>query len=60
MESRRQGVRLSHYFHPQSRHATISTFVASYLFPALFVAYETCRVGYWIAFHDPHFSSIFQ
>ncbi len=38
-----------HAFHPELRHATVPTYVVSYLFPVLIVVYEIYRVGYWVA-----------
>lgn len=46
-----------HHFHPELRHATKPTYVASYVFPLLFVVYEVYRVGYWIAMHGVDFSN---
>lgn len=50
----------THRFHPELRHATAPTYVASYLFPLLFVVYEFYRVGYWIALHGVDFSNFNQ
>ncbi len=39
----------SHPFRPELRHATVPTYVASYIFPLLLFVYEVYRVGYWLA-----------
>ncbi|MEM5371243.1 hypothetical protein V4C53_35145 [Paraburkholderia azotifigens] len=44
-----------HAFHPEWRHATVPTYVVSYLFPAMIVIYEIYRVGYWISQHGINF-----
>lgn len=49
-----------HHFHPELRHATTPTYVASYLFPLIFVVYEVYRVGYWIAMYGVDFSNFKQ
>ena len=38
-----------HAFHPALRHATVPTYVVSYLFPGLIALYEVYRVGYRVA-----------
>ncbi|KVT41357.1 hypothetical protein WK53_19735 [Burkholderia ubonensis] len=38
----------THHFHPEVRHATVPTYVASYIFPAILFVYEIYRIGYWI------------
>lgn len=53
-------MQLHHAFHPELRHATVPTYVASYLFPALIVLYEIYRVGYWIAQHGMDFTTYSQ
>ncbi|CAH2802768.1 MAG: hypothetical protein CBARDMAM_4580 [uncultured Caballeronia sp.] len=35
------------YFHMELRHATLPTYVFSYLFPLMLLAYELWRVGSW-------------
>lgn len=35
-------------FHPHFRHATLSTYVASYIFPILLAVYEVYRIAYWL------------
>lgn len=49
-----------HRFHPELRHATAPTYVASYAFPLLFLLYEFYRVGYWIAVHGMDFTNFRQ
>lgn len=39
------------------RHATMPTYVASYVFPALLLLYEVWRVGSWIAVHGMNFAN---
>ena len=46
-----------HRFHPELRHATAQTYIASYVFPLLFVIYEVYRVGYWIARYGMDFTN---
>jgi hypothetical protein len=41
-------MQITYHFHPEIRHATIPTYVASYIFPAFLVIYEIYRIGYWI------------
>ena len=50
----------THPFHPELRHATVPTYFASYLFPALIVLYEIYRVGYWVAEHGMNFAFFSQ
>ena len=49
-----------HAFRPGLRHATMPTYIASYIFPALIVLYEIYRVGYWVAEHGMNFASFSQ
>jgi hypothetical protein len=44
-----------HHFRLDLRHATMPTYVASYLFPFLLFVYETHRVGRWIIDPRPGF-----
>jgi hypothetical protein len=46
-----------HHFRLELRHATVPTYVASYLFPFLLFAYETHRVGRWIFDYAMNFSN---
>ena len=46
-----------HHFHLELRHATMPTYVASYLFPFLLFVYETHRVGRWIFDYGMNFSN---
>ncbi|WP_249362963.1 hypothetical protein [Burkholderia sp. 4M9327F10] len=46
-----------HHFRLELRHATIPTYVASYLFPFLLFAYETHRVGRWVFDYGMNFSN---
>lgn len=41
-------MQLTHHFHPEARHATVPTYVASYLFPVTLFVYEIYRIGYWV------------
>ncbi|MPW18111.1 hypothetical protein GCT13_14480 [Paraburkholderia sp. CNPSo 3157] len=47
----------THHFRLELRHATMPTYVASYLFPLLLFAYEVHRVGRWIFDNGLHFSN---
>ncbi|RDU99430.1 hypothetical protein [Trinickia dinghuensis] len=49
-----------HAFHPELRHATVPTYVVSYLFPVLIVIYEIYRVGYWISQFGMNFAEFNQ
>jgi hypothetical protein len=51
---------LTHRFHPELRHATAPTYVASYVFPLLLLTYEAYRVGYWIAAYGMNFTNFKQ
>lgn len=50
----------THSFRFELRHATKPTYVASYLFPLLFLMYEAYRVSYWIAANGMHFANFKQ
>ena len=45
------------HFHLELRHATIPTYVASYLFPILLLVYEIHRVGRWIFDYGMNFAN---
>jgi hypothetical protein len=45
-------------FHMEFRHATVPTYVVSYLFPALLAIYEIYR--YWVTVHGMHFYTFGQ
>jgi hypothetical protein len=45
------------HFHMELRHATMPTYVASYLFPLMLVAYEIWRVGSWVTVNGFNFSN---
>lgn len=47
----------THHFHLELRHASVPTYVASYLFPILLLAYEVHRVGRWIFDYGMHFAN---
>jgi hypothetical protein len=47
----------SHHFHLELRHATVPTYVTSYLFPILLLAYEAYRVGRWIYDYGMNFAN---
>ena len=47
----------THHFHLELRHASVSTYVASYLFPILLLVYEGHRVGRWIFDYGMHFAN---
>ncbi len=47
----------THHFHLELRHASVPTYVASYAFPILLLAYEVFRVGRWIAEFGMNFSN---
>ncbi|MDB5789478.1 hypothetical protein [Caballeronia mineralivorans] len=46
----------SRHFHMELRHATMPTYVFSYLFPLVLLAYELWRVGSWVAVRGFNFS----
>jgi len=49
------------HFHMELRHATMPTYVFSYLFPLVLLVYELWRVGSWVAvrgFNFADFSSM--
>lgn len=50
-------MQIAHPFHLELRHATIPTYIVSYVFPVLFVLYEIYRVGAWIAMQGFHFAA---
>lgn len=45
------------HFHLELRHASVPTYVASYLFPTLLLAYEAHRVGRWIFDYGMNFAN---
>ncbi len=47
----------THHLHIELRHATVPTYVVSYLFPILLLLYEIHRVGRWIYDYGMHFSN---
>ncbi|MBA9897150.1 hypothetical protein [Burkholderia cepacia] len=47
----------THHFHLELRHASVPTYVASYVFPILLLCYEVFRVGRWIAEYGINFSN---
>lgn len=47
-------------FYPELRHATVPTYVVSYLFPVLLAIYEIYRVGYWVSVHGMRFYAFGQ
>ena len=47
----------SHHFHLELRHATVPTYVTSYLFPILLLVYEAHRVGRWIYDYGMNFAN---
>lgn len=47
----------SHHFHLELRHATVPTYVTSYLLPILLLAYEAHRVGRWIYDNGMNFAN---
>ncbi|MEM5329840.1 hypothetical protein VSR34_25045 [Paraburkholderia sp. JHI2823] len=47
----------THHFNVELRHATVPTYVISYLFPILLLLYEIHRVGRWIYDYGLHFSN---
>jgi hypothetical protein len=46
-----------HHFRVELWHATMPTYVASYLFPFLLLVYETHRIGRWIFDYGMNFSN---
>jgi len=49
-------MQLTLQFHPQLRHATVPTYVASYFFPMLILVYEVYRIAYWLINYGPNFA----
>ncbi|RKP45975.1 hypothetical protein [Trinickia fusca] len=49
-----------HRLHPEWRHATAPTYIASYIFPLLLLAYEVYRLGSWIALQGTDFKNYSQ
>ena len=47
----------THHFRLELRHATLPTYVVSYLFPLLLFVYEIHRVGRWIFDYGLRFSN---
>jgi hypothetical protein len=47
----------THHFHLELRHASVPTYVASYLFPILLLAYEAHRLGRWIFDYGMNFAN---
>ena len=47
----------THHFNIELRHATMPTYVISYVFPILLLLYEIHRVGRWIYDYGMHFSN---
>lgn len=47
----------THHFNIELRHATVPTYVVSYLFPILLLLNEIHRVGRWIYDYGMHFSN---
>ncbi|WP_434667565.1 hypothetical protein P5W99_35670 [Paraburkholderia sp. A3BS-1L] len=47
----------THHFNIELRHATVPTYVVSYLFPSLLLLYEIHRVGRWIYDYGMHFTN---
>jgi hypothetical protein len=47
----------AHHFHLELRHATVPTYVTSYLFPILLLAYEVYRVSYWVVHYGFNFTN---
>ncbi|MFM0511665.1 hypothetical protein [Paraburkholderia sp. RL17-373-BIF-A] len=45
------------YFHLKLRHANVPTYIASYVFPILLLAYEVHRVGRWILDYGMNFAN---
>jgi hypothetical protein len=48
---------LQHPHHFELRHATMPTYIASYLFPAALLLYEIYRVGSWVSVHGMNFTN---
>lgn len=46
----------SHHIDSRAPQSPASTYLASYLFPALLVVFEVYRVGHWLASHGIEFS----
>lgn len=44
-------------FNLELRHASVPTYVASYVFPIILLVYEINRVGWWIHDYGMHFSN---
>ena len=48
-------MQVTRHLNMELRHATMPTYVASYLFPLLLLAYEAWRVGSWVAVNGFNF-----
>ncbi|MCG1055061.1 hypothetical protein KQH49_08905 [Mycetohabitans sp. B5] len=48
---------LRHENHFELRHATMPTYIVSYLFPVVLLFYEVWRVGSWISGHGMNFAN---
>ncbi|CDY74710.1 hypothetical protein BGLT_03652 [Caballeronia glathei] len=48
-------MQVTRHLNMELRHATVPTYVASYLFPLLLLAYEVWRVGSWVAVNGFNF-----
>ncbi|KND62012.1 hypothetical protein BVER_02234c [Candidatus Burkholderia verschuerenii] len=48
-------MQVTRHLNMELRHATVPTYVASYFFPLLLLAYEVWRVGSWVAVNGFNF-----
>ena len=53
-------MRAGHHFLPELRHATVPTYIVSYIFPLTLAAYEIYRVVYWVVHHGWRFAELSQ
>jgi len=53
-------MQIHHTFEPDAWHATVPTYVVSYLFPVLILIYEIYRVGYWVFQNGMYFGTFSQ
>lgn len=50
-------MQVTRHLNMELRHATVPTYVASYFFPLLLLAYEAWRVGSWVAVNGFNFTN---
>jgi hypothetical protein len=53
--TKEHAMQVTRHLNMELRHATMPTYVASYLFPLLLLAYEAWRVGSWVSVNGFNF-----